>query len=309
MSGQNHHGLSSQPWTILRLIRWTTDYLADKGVPKPRLDAEVMLASLLGLKRVDLYLKYDQPLDQKELAGYRNMVRRRANREPVAYIVGRKEFFGLELKVDPRVLIPRPETELLVDEALRLAGEKWSAPDGPKSVPINIIDLGTGSGAIALALVTQLPSASIWALEISESALEVARENAGRFESGLRIRLAQSDLFSAVSDQAEFFHLILANLPYVPEKFFSEMDPDVRDFEPRQALDGGEDGLVFIKRAIIQARPLLKSGGALILEIWHTSASQIEKYAHEYGYGDVRIIKDPAGHDRVAVLMKTNGGG
>ncbi len=309
MNGQKNHGHNSQPWTILRLIRWTTDYLADKEVPKPRLDAEVLLASLLGLKRVDLYLKYDQPLNQKELAGFRKMVRRRANREPVAYIVGRKEFYGLDLKVDPRVLVPRPETELLVDEALRLAGEKWPAPDEPKNVPINIIDLGTGSGAIALALATQLPSASIWALDISESALEAARVNVSRFESGSRIRLAQSDLLSAVSDQTEFFHLILANLPYVPEKFFSEMDPDVRDFEPKQALDGGEDGLVLIKRAIVEARPLLKSGGALILEMWHTSASQIEKYAREYGYGDARIIKDPAGHDRVAVLMKTNGGG
>ena len=304
MSGQSHRGLNSQPWTILRLIRWTTDYLTDKGVTKARLDAEVMLASVLGLKRVDLYLKYDQPLNQEELAGFRDMVRRRAGREPVAYIVGSKEFYGLKLKVDPRVLIPRPETELLVDEAIRLVGEHWPALEARESADIHLIDLGTGSGAIALALASQLPGASIWALDVSESALEVAGENAGRLEDGGRVRFMPSDLLSAVLDRTDFFHLILANLPYVPQDFFSKMEPDVRDFEPRQALDGGEDGLKYIKKAVMQAAPLLLTGGGLLLEIWHTTAPQIRELADEHGFGEVRILKDLAGYDRTAVLMK-----
>jgi len=305
LSGQSHRGQNSQPWTILRLIRWTTDFLTDKGVPKARLDAEVMLASVLGLKRVDLYLNYDQPLNQEELAGFREMVRRRAKREPVAYIVGSKEFYGLELKVDPRVLIPRPETELMVDEAIRLVGEHWPAPKEQESAHINIVDLGTGSGAIALALASQLPMASIWALDVSASSLEVAGENAGRFEDGARVRFMQSDLLTAVLDRADFFHLILANLPYVPRDFFSKMEPDVRNFEPGQALDGGEDGLKYIKKAVIQAGPLLLTGGGLLLEIWHTAAPQIRQLAAEHGFGEVRIIKDLTGYDRTAVLMKT----
>ncbi|MDY6851038.1 MAG: peptide chain release factor N(5)-glutamine methyltransferase [Thermodesulfobacteriota bacterium] len=286
-----------EPWTIVRLLHWTTDYLSGKGVETPRLDTEVMLADLLGFSRVDLYLNYDRPLQSGELSGFRERVRRRANREPVAYITGRKEFYSLDLEVGPEVLIPRPETELLVEEAVRLVEERWSKCASPR-----LVDLGAGSGAVVLALALQLRRAELWALDISGRALDLARRNASRHGVEGRINFLQGDLLSPLAGGEENFHLIAANLPYVPRAAFADMAPEARDHEPRLSLDGGEDGLDLIRRAIAQARPLIKPGGALLLEVWPTHVDEIRGLGSRYGYARVRIIKDLAQRDRIAVL-------
>ena len=166
---------SGEAWTILRLIRWTTEYLEKKGVESPRLDAEVLLADLLHLSRVDLYVNFDRPLNAAELADFRRMILRRAAREPVAYIIGRKEFFSLDFAVGPEVLIPRPETEHLAEEAVRLTRERW-----PDSGEVRLVDVGTGSGALALALAHEIEAAAVWALDISAPALHMASSNARR---------------------------------------------------------------------------------------------------------------------------------
>jgi len=289
-----------QAWTVMRLLRRTSAYLTEKGVDKARLDAEVLLAHSLGLTRVELYLNFDRPLTSPELDLFRELVRRRAAFEPVAYIIGVKEFYSLELEVDPRVLIPRPETELVVDEAVRLAREQW--PD-PAIGSLTLLDLGTGSGAIALALARELPLAEVWATDISGPALEVARANAQRHGFSSRIQFFQGDLFGAVGETRERFNLVISNLPYIPRFVFAEMDPDVREYEPMEALDGGEDGLDLIGRAVIEARAYLRPHGALILEIWPTQTDRIRELGQTQGYDRVRILKDHSGYDLIAVLV------
>ncbi|MBW2060007.1 MAG: peptide chain release factor N(5)-glutamine methyltransferase [Deltaproteobacteria bacterium] len=308
MSKQVPSGGHSEPWTVLRLIQWTTSYLTGKGVKRARFDAEVLLADLLELSRVKLYLNYDRPLNQPELKAFRERVRRRADFEPVAYITGHKEFYSLELKVDRGVLIPRPETELLVDETLKAAQNQLSDHEAEIG-SLHIVDLGTGCGAIALALASRLSQARIWAIDLSEKAVEIARANAKRHGLESRITFLQGDLLEPLRDRTDYFHLIAANLPYVPRIAFDDMAPDVKDFEPRLALNGGEDGLDLITKAVAQARALLRLQGALLLEIWHTHAPAVREMGRTCGYNQVRICKDLAGRDRVAVLIKNNPGG
>lgn len=291
-------------WTPLRLLRWTADYLTGKGIERARLDAEVMLADLLGMERVGLYLNFDRPLKKDELAAFRERVRRRAAHEPVAYIVGRREFYGLDLSVDPRVLIPRPETELLVDQALNRLKEDRPAEALHGCAGERLVDLGTGSGAVALALAHERPEARLWALDISEEALEAARANARRLGLEARIQFLQGDLLAPLAGLRKTYDLIVANLPYVPRPAFADMPLDVKAFEPHPALDGGEDGLDLIRPAIHQALPLLKPGGALILEIWPSQAEAILTQARAEGYGPASVHQDLAGYDRAVVLIR-----
>jgi len=295
---------SKEPWTVLRLIRWTSEYFADKGIDTPRLDAEVLLADMLNLSRVQLYLNFDRPLEADELAGFRERVRRRAGREPVAYITRSKEFYSLDLEVGPAVLIPRPETELLVEAAVRFAGRRW-----PAAEKLRLLDLGVGSGAVTLALASELTRAEIWAVDLSAAALDVARRNARRHGLEGRIKFLPGDLFEALADETVRFHLMAANLPYVPRTAWEDMSPEVREYEPRLSLDGGEDGLAVIRRAVAQAGPWLESGGLMLLEIWPTHGRKLRELAARHGYNQVEIIKDLAGRDRVAVLVKEEHGG
>ncbi|MBF0529493.1 MAG: peptide chain release factor N(5)-glutamine methyltransferase [Deltaproteobacteria bacterium] len=290
-----------ETWTVLKIIRWTTEYLGKKGLPSPRLDAEVLLADLLALNRVQLYMNFDRPLNQDELAGYRYRIKRRAAREPVAYITGHKEFYSLDLKVNADVLIPRPETELLVDEALRLSAERWPG-SGLEEMDLQVLDVGTGSGALVLALASKLTSTRFWATDISPSALEVARENALRLGLADRLTFLSGDLFSPLAAQNVKFHLITANLPYVPSSAFNDMTPDVRDYEPHSSLDGGPDGLEIIRRIVVQAKEHLIHDGALFLEIWWTHGEELQNMALGFGYRQVKILKDLADRDRIAVL-------
>jgi release factor glutamine methyltransferase len=259
-------------WTISRLLTWTTEFLRRKGSESPRLDAEVMLADVLGWQRVQLYTHYDEEVGERARGAFRDLVRRRAEGCPVAYLVGRKEFYSLALQVSPAVLIPRPESEFVVVEFLAVAGHLES----PRAV-----DVGTGSGCLAIACTHHHPSVQFLALDVSADALGVARANARRHGLEERIDFRQGDLLEPAADEGPF-DLILSNPPYIPSEVIKSLEPGVRDYEPHAALDGGPDGLRVVARLVEQAVPLLKPGGHLILEIGspqeHPVRALIEAY-------------------------------
>jgi release factor glutamine methyltransferase len=271
-------------WTILRVLTWTQGRFAERGLATPRLDAEVLLASVLGRDRVGLYTHFDQPLDAGELARFRELIKRRLAGEPVAYLVGRKEFRSLELAVDARVLVPRPETETLIDVVLALAPP-----------PARVVDVGTGSGAIALALKQALPAAEVLAVDRSPDAAAVARANAERL--GLAVEVVEGDLLEPVRARAPF-DLVAANLPYIPSGEIPSLAPEVRR-EPMLALDGGADGLALIRRLIADAAPLLAPGGALVMELGAGQAPSVAALLAAASYVDVARARDLAGVERV----------
>ncbi len=259
--------MASRTWQIKELLRVSTDYLKEKGIENPRLNAEVLLAHQLGLERVGLYLDWDRPLTQAELAGYRSLIRRRIDREPLQYITGNQEFWSLDFRVDRRVLIPRPETEVLVEEALRLAQDM----EGERR-PLLVLDLGTGCGAIAIALARELPLADLWATDISGDALSVARRNAEAHRLLDKITFLQGDLWEPFQGAPQTFDIIVSNPPYVSTKEYDALPREVHDHEPREALDGGTEGMYFLEKIIRGAPLFLNRGGWIILEMspWQT---------------------------------------
>ncbi len=283
-------------WTILSILEWTTGYFRTHAVDSPRLDAEILLAHSLGLRRIDLYLRYDQPLGADERAAFKALVRRRAAREPVAYIVGRREFWGLDLLVGPEVLTPRPETERLVETALAFA-------DGCETP--RILDLGTGSGCIALALAHGCPGARVFATDISRPALAAARENIRRHDLTERVQLAAGADLDVFAPPRARFDLIVSNPPYIPSKDIQTLAPEVRDYEPRVALDGGEDGLAVYRRIVPTAAACLRPGGGLILEIGWDQRRAVTQLAQSTGlYRDIGCIADYSGRDRVLRMVR-----
>jgi release factor glutamine methyltransferase len=280
-------------WTVLEIVRWTTTRFSQRGLASPRLDAEILAAHALGMSRVQLYVQYDRPLDAAELAGMRELVKRRQAGESVAYIIGKKEFFGIELAVDARVLVPRPDTETLVEEGRVRLDEAAHADE-------RIADVGTGSGAVALALAKVRPAAAVFASDLSADALTVARGNAERL--ALAVTFLEGDLAGPLTAHAPF-SLLVANLPYIPTAELAGLPPEVRA-EPAQALDGGADGLDLVRRLIAQAPPLLRSGGALALEIGAGQAAAAADLLAAGGFGDVRSRRDLAGIDRVVSGVK-----
>jgi release factor glutamine methyltransferase len=282
-------------WTVLEVLRWTTGRFEERALDTPRLDAEVMIAAALGLPRVQLYVQFDRPLDATELGVIREHVRRRQAGESVAYIVGRKEFFGLDFAVDHRVLVPRPDTETLVDEALaRLRARPSDA------APPRIADVGTGSGAIIVALGKHLPGALLFAIDISSDALEVARANAAHH--AVAVTFLDGDLTAPLGPHGPF-DLIVANLPYVRTSDLVGLPPEVRA-EPIGALDGGTDGLDLVRRLVVQAPPLLAPGGALVLEIGAGQADQTVTLCQAAGFVDARSRRDLGAVDRVVSVVK-----
>ncbi len=287
-------------WTILSILEWTAGYFRKFSIDTPRLDAEILLAHSLGLKRIDLYLRYDQPLGADELAGFKQIVRRRAAREPVAYITGRREFWGLDLAVDSNVLTPRPETERVVETALTFLA---AITDGEKA-PM-VMDLGTGSGCIALALAHDCPAARVVATDVSLSALEVARRNIESHRMSDRIQLTAGSDLVMFTPSRPCFDLIVANPPYIPSAEIASLQPEVRDYEPRGALDGGADGLAAYRRIIPEAAARLRAGGALILEIgWNQGAAVARLAERSRFYRDWQCLGDYSGHERVVHLTR-----
>lgn len=279
-----------ESWTIKEILEWTTRFFTDKGIEEPRLNAEVLLARVLDKDRVYLYANYNAPVNRNERDLYRELIKRRGTHEPLAYLLGKREFMSLDFQVTPAVLIPRPETELLVEQVLHLA----DADQG-----VSICDVGTGSGAIAVSLAYYLPAASVWGLDISEPALQIARMNGERH--GVTVNWLQSDLLSCLEDK-EQFHFICANLPYVSREEYHQLDPEVRNYEPELALLDCGDGLEIYRKLIPQAWSRLLPKGYLLFEIgWAqgpAAASLLPLSAK------VQLIKDWAGRDRIIAARK-----
>jgi release factor glutamine methyltransferase len=280
-----------EPWTVLKLILWSAEYLAGKGVSTGRLDAEHLLAHVVGVNRLQLYLDFERPLDPDELDGFRPLLRRRAAREPLQYILGRQPFRTLDLEVAPGVLIPRPETEVLVGEVL--AWVKSSGRDTPAA-----LEVGAGSGAICLSLASEGYFTHIIATDISEDALELARRNRDAAALADEVDLRLGSMFEPVDD-GERFDVIVSNPPYVAEVDEASLEPEVRDWEPRAALFGGPDGMDVIRRLIDEAPEYLKEGGLVALEVGADQPRRVAELMGAAGrYDDVRIVRDYSGRER-----------
>jgi release factor glutamine methyltransferase len=287
----------SGPFTVRRALRQATASLSDAGTESARLDAELLLAEALGLDRSKLYLHYEAPLEARAEERFRSLLaRRRVDGEPVAYITGRREFWSLDFLVTPAVLVPRPETEMLVEIAVGL----FEAESQISDRKFQILDLGTGSGAIAVALAKEIVGSEIWATDISPGALEVARANARRHGVEEKIQFLHGDLFEAVSNRPEFFDLIVSNPPYVRSDEIETLARDVRDFEPRVALDGGADGLEFYRRIIPGALGYLAMGGFLAVEIGADIGADVARlFTDAGGYAPPQLYRDLAGKQRI----------
>jgi len=286
-------------WTIHRVLEWTADYFTRQGIASARLDAELLLAHVLGLDRVGLYVHYEQPLSRKELASLRELVRRRARREPVAYILGRREFWSLEFEVGPEVLIPRPETEFLVEAVLRLLRREETAC--PRW---QVLDLGTGCGVIGICLAKEETGVQVVATDVSPAALVIARRNACRLGVAERVAFVAGDLFSPLACPQAIFDVVVSNPPYVPAGDFARLCPEVTVFEPRVALDGGKDGLEVIRRIVREAPEYVRPGGYLALEIGAGQLLQVLGLLEACRrYSGAFWVRDYAGIPRV-VLAK-----
>ncbi len=290
----------AEPWTVLGLLNKAGAYLKARRVESPRASAEILLAHVLELERIALYVRYDQPVTAEELDRFREAVSRRAKGEPAAYIVGTKEFFGMPFSVNRDVLIPRPETEHLVEAALK----RLQGPAGPEGRWKRVLDLGTGSGAIAIALAMHAEKASLFASDASFSALRLARQNAKRHGLGDRIRFICGKWFSPFRGTGCAFDVILSNPPYVPGDSIPGLQPEI-GYEPRQALDGGPDGLDALRRILLEAFAFMAPGGVLLMEIGFDQKSALEALIEKTGrYKNPFFIKDYSGLYRVVSLDK-----
>jgi release factor glutamine methyltransferase len=282
-----------EKWDVLKILNWTKGYLAEKGVENPRLEAEWMLCEALSLDRVGLYLNFDRPLNDIELAAYRSMVARRGRREPLQYILGNQEFLGLEFEVTPAVLIPRHDTEVLVAEAVRHGKDAKT-----------ILDIGTGSGCVAVCLAKALPAAEVSTVDVSEEAIAVARRNAERNE--VTVQFFHGSLFEPFAGRR--FDMIVSNPPYIPAGELQTLQPEVRGFEPVSALDGGADGLDFYRRITSAAPEYLNPGGWLLYEVGAGQAPQVLELLKEAGFtGDCFTRKDHGDIERVVGGRLANG--
>jgi release factor glutamine methyltransferase len=277
-------------WTIEAVVRWAADDFRARGIEKPRLDAEVLLAHALGSTRMQLVIDAKRPLEPSELARFRELVKRRRVREPVAYLLGAREFYGRSFRVDKRVLIPRPDTETLVEVAL--------ARTESCSLSMRALDLCTGSGCVAITLARQRPTGRVYATDLSDDALAVARDNALRL-GAYSVSFARGDLFDALPTGAGPFDVIVANPPYIASAEVEGLERDIKEFEPRLALDGGADGLTLISRIIDAAPAWLASGGFLALEVGGGEAPAVVRAFEARGFVNVTATRDYGRVERV----------
>src|SRR5450432_1149226 len=327
-------------WTVKDVLQWTKSRFEERGLETPRLDAEILTAQALGVERLQLYVQFDRPLTPPELALIRESVKRRQAGESVAYVIGKKEFYGLEFAVDARVLVPRPDTETLVEEALARIGkaarpkkipraadaapaedmtneaapaeassaepaptearDEEPAPFAAPKANPRIADVGTGSGAIAVTLAKERPDAIVFATDLSPDALEVARANALRH--GVTLTFLEGNLEAPLRVHAPF-DLVTANLPYVPARDLAGLPAEVRA-EPAMALDGGPDGLALVRRIVAAAPALLAPGGALVLEIGIGQAQETAALCRAAGLTDVRVVRDLGEIERVVSAVR-----
>jgi len=299
-----------EPWTPIRLTRWSGEYLEEKGVHGGRLDAELLLAHVLGLKRLDLYLQFDRPLHPRELDTFKALLRRRAAREPLQHILGNAPFRELDLLSDSRALIPRPETEVLVGEVLAWArdagigleqGPRHEDEVTPLPRVLNGVEIGTGTGAIALSLLKEGPFSRVVATDSSSQALALARENAERSGLTAFLELREGSLFEPLAS-GERFHVVVSNPPYIPEGERDQLAPEVRDWEPHCALFAGTEGLDFLIPLVEGALGFLVPGGLLALEVGAGQAGRVARAMDGTGgFSEIRVRPDLAGRERVVL--------
>ena len=285
--------MSSAPWTIGRLLAWTTDYLKQHGSDSPRLEAEVLLAAARKCPRIELYTAFEDPASEELRTAFRALVKQRAEGKPVAYLVGHREFYSLKFRVTPDVLIPRPETEFLVVRLLDLVKQRLAG-----SGPAQVADVGTGSGIIAICAAKH-GGCQVTAIDISTKALEVARGNADKLGVSDRVAFVESDLLAALPAEQKF-EIVASNPPYISDAELAELPRDVKDFEPHLALSGGERGTSVIERLIPQAAERLHGGGSLLIEISPMIEAAVKSLVAAHGQFEVEpTVKDLAGHARV----------
>lgn len=291
-------GQDARDWTVREVLAWTTGRFRELGLASPRLNAELLLAAALKLPaRLDLLLDPDRRLTEAERAACRELVRRRAAREPAAHILGSWSFYGRSFLAGPQALVPRPETELVAERAVALA----RAAAGARSA----LDLGTGCGCLAVTLALEVPELRVVATDVSEAALELARRNAERLDAAERVEFLVGDLFAALPAGAEPFDLVVSNPPYVPSAEIDGLMPEVARFEPRLALDGGADGLDFYRRLAAECARWLRPGGAVVLELGAGEAAAVRALFEQAGaYAELEAIKDFAGHERVFTAQR-----
>ena len=286
-------------WTIQKLLNWITGYFIKNEIDQPRLSAEMILSYALNLKRIELYMHFNQPVEKQVLENLHKLVKRAGDHEPIAYIVGRKEFYSMEIKVNANCLIPRPETELLVERAIEFLRKRGA--------PRYACDLCTGSGCIAAAVAKGVEDIKIIATDICEDALSVAAENIKNHELTEQVQLLCGDLFEPVVeelDQAKF-DLIISNPPYISTAEMEELDKNVKDYEPHKALHAGEEGLDAYEKIAAQANEHLKDDGAIMLEIGYRQAAKVtELLENTNAFKKVSVEKDPHGNDRIVTAFK-----
>jgi release factor glutamine methyltransferase len=291
---------TNSEWTVLQVLQWANGYLKKREIESPRAAAEILLAHALGTDRVYLYMHHDQPLEKPELALFKTFIQRRLQGEPVAYIVGHKGFWSLDLSVTPAVLIPRPETERLVEAALAWLAGRVSEPAA------DIMDLGTGSGAVVLAMAAEAGGHRLVASDVSPEAVAIARRNAVTAGVAGRVRFFVGDWLRALR-RGPIFDLIVSNPPYVATDEWLRLQPEIVRYEPRLALDGDADGLRCYRAIIETAHQHLKPGGALMMEIGCSQREAVRRIAEgSGGYEAFSCFKDYGGHDRVVTMQKKN---
>jgi release factor glutamine methyltransferase len=301
--------------TVLEIIQRGTEFLGKRGVDSPRLQSELLVAHFLNMPRMKLYLDFERVLTSVEVDGLRSLVQRRGLRQPLQHITGSACFCGLEIAVNQKVLIPRPETELLAELGWEFLNQSSGAnepvdlaaspaetvPPADRAPGPSALDFGTGSGCLAIAIATHSPSALIHAVDISSEALEVAAKNAARHRVSERIQFAHGDGFAALGSRTEF-DLIVSNPPYIPTAEIETLQPEVRDHDPREALDGGGDGLNFYRRLSMEARPFLKANGIMMLEFGDGQAQQVGAILEKQNWVVERVVADYTQHPRILIV-------
>jgi len=294
--------------TIIELLKSSTEHLKSKGITNPKTSCEILLSHVLGMKRLDLYLNYDRKVTDTELERFKKLYKRRLIHEPLQYILGETEFMSLPFKVNPHVLIPRPETELLVEQVINICNAKWAER------PVRILDIGTGCGNIAVSLAYNLPEAVVGGCDISTEAVEVAKENAQCNNVRQRVNFSVMDILKAdaaksgmppeVSREYSNLHVIVSNPPYVSTKEGDILDKEILDYEPHEALFAGDDGLIFFHTIARLAKNWLADSGLLAFETGYNTGEKARDIVINNGFHEVKLIKDYAGIDRIVTGIK-----
>lgn len=278
-----------ETWTIAKLLDWTTAYFESFKIEWPHLEAEILLSHALNLKRIQLYTNHEKILNQNELNHFKTLIQRRTKHEPTAYITGIQPFMSLDFFVDRSVLIPRPETEKLVEVAIDLIKQSI------QTTRFTLTDIGTGSGAIAISLAKYLPAISVIGIDSSSEALKIAQKNATLHNLENRCQFRQGHLLEPISEKVD---MLISNPPYIPSEVIATLQPEVKDWEPQAALDGGKDGFNFINQLLENSPHHLKPKGYLLLEIGFDQAEKVKEKASNY-FQTIKIIKDYSGKDRI----------